>query len=208
MTLPRTGYVVLAAVAAAFAVGCATAPEPPLRLNLRTMLVPEGRHGRRITFPLEPGYITIHSTQNPGATAAQHGLGMQKGAYRGRSRWNRTGYLTWHFTVDDREVVQSLPLNIQGEHADHEGPGNRTSIAIEICEFRDARRQAAAIARAAELTAWLRRRYDIPLEHVVPHYHWPQRHFGGYQKDCPRILLDGGKPGARWRAFLRQVAAS
>ena len=122
------------------------------------MLVPAGRYGRRIDFPLRPDYITIHSTQNRGTTALQHAIGMQRGAFRGRSRWNRTGYLTWHFTVDDREVVQSLPLSIQGEHADHDGPGNRTSIAIEICEFRaHPRRQAAAVARAAELTAWLRR---------------------------------------------------
>jgi N-acetylmuramoyl-L-alanine amidase len=113
--------------------------------------------------------------------------------------------LTWHFTVDDREAIQSLPLNIQGEHADHDGPGNKTSIGIEICEFRSAARQAAAIDRAARLTAWLMHEKGIRLDHVVPHYHWPQRHFHNNQKNCPRILLDGGKPGPRWQAFLRKV---
>ena len=102
-------------------------------------------------------------------------------------------------------AIQSLPVNIQGEHADHEGPGNRSSIAIEICEFRDARRQAAAVERAARLTAWLMREKNIPLNNVVPHYHWPQRHFKNHQKNCPRILMDKGRPGAKWEAFLRKV---
>ena len=203
---PRSGDVLTAPT------GRAAAPRrpavearPSAGLNLVQWFVPPGSYGRRIEFLLNATYITIHSTGNRGATAAQHASGMARGAFRGRTKWNRTGYLTWHFTVDDRVAIQSLPLNIQGEHADHEGPGNRTSIAIEICEFRDPRRQAAALDRAARLTAWLMRNQGIPLDHVVPHYHWPQRHFHGYQKNCPRILLEGGRPGPRWAAFLRQV---
>jgi N-acetylmuramoyl-L-alanine amidase len=203
----------LAAVALACLLGaCASTREREHAreegLNLRKMLVPAGRAGRRIEFPMRPRFITIHSTENRGATAIQHARGMQRGAFRGRSRWNRTGYLTWHFTVDDREAIQSLPTSIQGEHADHDGPGNRSSIGIEICEFRDRGRQAAAIDRAARLTAWLLREEGIPLDHVVPHYHWAQRHFGNRHKPCPRVLLDRGRPGARWDAFLRQIRAS
>src|SRR5437870_8123244 len=33
--------------------------------------------------------------------------------------------LTWHFTVDDHSIYQSLPTNETGEHADYEGEGNR-----------------------------------------------------------------------------------
>jgi N-acetylmuramoyl-L-alanine amidase len=177
----------------------------PAAVNLRPMIVPKGRVGRRVEFPLRASSITIHSTSNRNATALQHARGMANGAFRGKSKWNRTGYMTWHFTVDDVQAIQSLPLNIQGEHADHDGPGNTTSIGIEICEFRDRRRQAAAIDRAARLTAWLAQEKGIPLDRVVPHYHWPQWHFHGHQKNCPRILLDGGRPGARWAAFLRKV---
>jgi N-acetylmuramoyl-L-alanine amidase len=177
----------------------------PGGINLQQMIVPKGRVGRRIEFPLRARYITIHSTANRGANALQHARGMAAGAFRGRSKWNRTGYLTWHFTVDDKVAIQSLPLNIQGEHADHNGPGNRTSIAIEICEFRNPRQQAAAVERAARLTAWLMREKGIPLSHVVPHYHWPQKNYQNYQKNCPRILMDRGQPGAKWQAFLRKV---
>lgn len=177
----------------------------PDAVNLRQMIVPAGRYGRHIEFPLHATYITIHSTDNPNATALQHARGMAAGAFRGKSKWNRTGYLTWHFTVDDVQAIQSLPLDIQGEHADHDGQGNVTSIGIEICELRDPRRQAAAIDRAARLTAWLMKEKGIPLDHVVPHYHWPQYHFHGYQKNCPRILLEHGKPGPHWDAFLQKI---
>lgn len=179
--------------------------QPPADLQFREMIIPRGQAGRHVEFPMRPTYITIHSTRNPGATADQHARGMVNGSFRSSSQWNRTGYLTWHFSVDDREVIQSLPVNIQGEHADHDGPGNRTSIGIEICEFRDPARQQAAIDRAAELTAWLCRRYRIPISRVVPHYHWPQHRFNHHQKNCPAILLDNGKPGPRWQAFLQQV---
>ena len=177
----------------------------PSSLNLRQMIVPQGRYGRRKEFPLRARYITIHSTANRNATALQHARGMAAGAFRGRSKWNRTGYLTWHFTVDDTQAIQSLPLNIQGEHADHDGPGNTSSIGIEICEFRSSARQAAAVNRAARLAAWVANQKGIPTSNIVPHYHWPQRHFKSYQKNCPRILLDRGRPGPRWEAFLRKV---
>lgn len=191
--------------------GCATrreaaAPTPSSgKLNLTQMLVPAGKYGRRKQFPLHASHITIHSTANRGATALQHARGMARGAFRGRSKWNRTGYLTWHFTVDDVQAIQSLPLSIQGEHADHDGPGNRTSVAIEICEFSNRSRQAASIDRAARLTAYVMHQTGVPLSRVVPHYHWPQRRFHNHQKNCPRILLEGGRPGPKWNAFLDRV---
>ncbi len=177
----------------------------PGAVNLSQMLVPPGKVGRHIEFPLRATYITIHSTENLGGTALQHARGMAAGNFRGKTKWNRTGYMTWHFTVDDKQAIQSLPLNIQGEHADHDGPGNTTSIGIEICEFRDPARQAAAIDRAARLTAYVMRHTGVRLDHVVPHQHWPQHHFHDNQKNCPHILLEHGKPGPRWEAFLRQV---
>lgn len=197
--------------AALLPTGCATrtggsgASNAPSSLNLSQVIVPPGKVGRHIEFPLRPTYITIHSTDNPGGTAAQHARGMYEGNFRGKSKWNRTGYMTWHFTVDDIQAIQSLPLNIQGEHADHDGPGNTSSIGIEICVFRDPARQAAAIDRAARLTAYVMRQTGVPLDHVVPHYHWPQVHFHNNQKNCPRILLENGKPGPRWEAFLQRV---
>jgi N-acetylmuramoyl-L-alanine amidase len=177
----------------------------PRNLGMRQDLIPDGKFGRQIHKRLRPSFLTIHSTASPGGTAAAHGRLLREGEIRAKTQWNKRGFNFWHFTVDDKETVQHLPLNETGEHADHDGPGNATSIGIEICEFREAGRQKAAIARCASLAAWLRKKFRIPLQNVVPHYHWTMVHFNNWHKPCPRILMDGNKPGAKWAAFLKQV---
>jgi N-acetylmuramoyl-L-alanine amidase len=162
---------------------------------------------------MRPRYITIHSTQDVGATAAKYARYLTVKGKRSRNnpRFGRSGWVVWHLSVDDCEAVAHLLPAEQGDHADYGGPGDRQSIGIEICEFRNARRQAAAIDRAARLTAVLAKRYDIPTRNIVPHMHWPRWDFK-YGKPCPRILLErdrrargGWRLGARWKAFLARV---
>ncbi len=175
-------------------------------VNLKADLIPRGRHGRKVVRPMKPRYITIHSTQNRSADAWKHSQALRNGALRSpKTRYgNRIGYLTWHFTVDDRVAIQHLPTSEQGEHADFHGPGNCYSIGIEMCEHRgsDLRR---TIDRTAKLTALLMKRNHIPLRNVVPHYHWPRRGKHPPNKNCPHFLLDHGRPGPKWRAFLSRV---
>jgi len=96
-----------------------------------------------------------------------------------------------------------------GEHADYEGPGNRSSIGIEMCVNRT-NDIAKTVDRTAQLTARLMRQYHIPLSHVVPHMYWRMiRYSDGRDlghKQCPRILLDHGQLGKKWNAFLEKVA--
>jgi len=167
-------------------------------------LVPKGQHGRHRIRQMRPRYITIHSTQNfgSGADAAAHAKLLQRGALKGRK--NSLGYITWHYTVDDHSIYQTLPDNEQGQHADYEGPGNRYSIGIEMCENRDGS-LPRTIDRTAKLTALLMHQHGIPLSRVVPHYHWPRKGTRRPHKNCPHFLMDGGKPGRKWRGFLSQV---
>lgn len=176
------------------------------QVNLKTDMVPRGTHGRKVVRPMRPRYITIHSTQNYTADAERHSLALKRGALRSpKSRTgNRIGYLIWHFTTDDRVAIQHMPTTEQGEHADFSGPGNRLSIGIEMCEHRGSSR-AATLERTAKLTAVLMKKNRIPLQNVVPHYHWPRRGRTPANKNCPHFLMDNGKPGAKWRGFLRQV---
>ena len=177
-------------------------------LSIQQTLIPEGRYGRHEIRPMNPRYITIHSTQNrsAGAGALTHARLIQRGGLK--SEHNSLGYLTWHFTVDDHSIHQSLPTNEQGQHADYEGIGNRQSIGIEMCENAGNSR-AATIDRTARLTAELMKRYNIPLRSVVPHQHWRMIRYSDKRdlghKNCPHFLLDNGKPGPKWNAFLRQV---
>ena len=175
-------------------------------VRLKVDLVPKGTHGRRVVRPMSPRYITIHSTQNWTADASRHSLALKRGALRAPKRrgGNRIGYLIWHFTVDDRVAIQHLPTSEQGEHADFDGPGNRYSIGIEMCEHRGSSR-AATVERTAKLAAVLMKRHGIPLRNVVPHYHWPRRGASPPNKNCPHFLLDNGRPGAKWRRFQGRV---
>ncbi len=158
-------------------------------------MLPEDHPLERL--PMTPRYITIHDTGNPapGANAAMHGRYIRSQAAIERE-------VMWHFTVDDWEIRQHLPLDRNGWHAGDGwyGTGNRQSIAIEICENADGNR-AAAEANAAALVAYLIQTVPTLLpfpECVVQHNRWSG-------KDCPRVLR--GRPGG-WEAFLSSVAAN
>jgi N-acetylmuramoyl-L-alanine amidase len=46
------------------------------------------------------------------------------------------------------------------------------------------------IDRTAKLAAYLMWKHQIPLSHVVPHYHWPRLGVTPYRKACPHLLMD------------------
>lgn len=169
-------------------------------LNVKRDFIPRGRYGRRLKRPMQARYITIHSTQNYTGDAYAHAKALK----RGRLRGGVCGYLCWHFTVQDNVVIQHIPTGEQGEHADFDGPGNRYSIGIEMCEHRG-NDLAKTIDRTAKLTASLMYTHNIPLQNVVPHYHWPRKGYSTPHKNCPHFLLDNGKPRGTWRWFQSRV---
>ena len=177
-------------------------------LNIKKIYIKKGRYGRWKHRSMRPRYITIHSTQNyrPGGDAYAHARALSNGKLKARMRkgGNRIGYLTWHYTVQDDACVQHLPTNEQGEHADFDGPGNNFSIAIEMCEH-PGNSRAATVRRTAKLAAVLMHTHGIPLQNVVPHYHWPRRGYTPQNKNCPHFLLDNGRPGRKWQSFLATV---
>jgi N-acetylmuramoyl-L-alanine amidase len=184
----------------------------PLQLlaecNVRPDLIASGKYGRRYYRPMRARYITVHSTQNYTGNAYQHALALKRGALRATQRkgGNRIGYLTWHFTVQQDVAIQHLPCKEQGEHADFDGPGNNYSIGIEMCEHKG-NDLSWTIDRTARLSAYLMYTYGIPLNHVVPHYHWPRisPYISQPHKNCPHFLMDNGRPGKKWQWFLSRV---
>ncbi len=178
------------------------------QVNMVRDLIPSGRHARKYKRRMTPRYITIHSTQNysPTADAIQHSKALKNGKLRAYKRrgGNRIGYLVWHYSIDEDRVVQHLPDNEQGEHADFDGPGNNYSLGLEMCENRGNSR-AATLERTAKLTAYLMKRHGIPIRNVVPHYHWPRVGNSRPNKNCPHFLLEDGRPGAKWRAYQGKV---
>src|SRR5690625_248494 len=138
--------------------------------------------GRSMT----PKYITVHNTANTdkGANAKMHARYQHNGS-GGRQA-------SWHYTVDDTEIYQTLEDNQQGWHAgDGRGKGNTQSIGIEICENSDGNFNKA-VENAQWLIKKLMDKHDIPLDNVVPHKHWSG-------KNCPRKLLN------TWNQFKAQI---
>jgi N-acetylmuramoyl-L-alanine amidase len=152
-------------------------------------IIPKNRDNRP-GFAMMPEYITIHDTANPNATAIAHGNYLAKNSITERLP------TSWHFTVDDKDIVQHLPLNESGYHAgDGNGPGNRKSIGIEICEFTDTNKRGNAEKIAVQLTAYIANKLSIPLSKIVQHYYWTS-------KNCPRVLRS--RPGG-WDNFIKDV---
>jgi N-acetylmuramoyl-L-alanine amidase len=166
-------------------------------VNVKADYLPRSARGRSNSRSMAPRYITIHSTQNwsKGADAWRHSLALKR---------SKLGRLSWHYTIDEDVAVQHLPTNITGNHADYDGPGNRYSIGIEMCEH-PGNSRTVTVDRTAKLAAYLMEKYDIPLSRVVPHYHWPRRGANPPNKNCPHYLLTNGRPGSKWRGFLGQV---
>jgi N-acetylmuramoyl-L-alanine amidase CwlA len=161
-------------------------------LNIVQDLIPIGNSNRPGT-KLVPTGITIHNTDNPnkGANAAAHAK-YQKGADA------RKRQVSWHFTVDDTSVYQSLPINEIGWHA-HSTKGNATSIGVEICMNSDLDVKAA-YQRAALLVAVLAFQNKITVpKGIFQHHAWYAA------KDCPTVLRNE-KNG--WANFLDQIQAT
>lgn len=133
-------------------------------------------------------YITIHETANTnkGAGAQTH-ANLQSNGYTA----------SWHYQVDDKEVIQSYPDNVQCWHAgDQRGKGNLESIGIEICVNVDSDFKKA-VANAAELVKILMARHNITLTNVVQHNRWSG-------KNCPTNLRNGSK-GINWLGFMNLI---
>ncbi len=151
------------------------------------------RQGRknRPGYKVRARYITIHDTANPnrGADALAHARYLHSDSAADRP-------ISWHLTVDDRRVVQHLPLDENGWHAGdgRDGAGNRQSIGVEICENADGDR-ARAERNAARLVARLLKELNLGPDAVVQHSQWNG-------KNCPRVLRS--RPGG-WESFLDAV---
>ncbi|ERH57449.1 MULTISPECIES: N-acetylmuramoyl-L-alanine amidase [Bacillus amyloliquefaciens group] len=150
--------------------------------------IPSGSSNRP-GYSMNPLYITVHNTSNTakGANAASHARFVKNNPSTG---------VSWHFTVDDTEIYQHLPLNENGWHAGdgNSGTGNRKSIGIEICENSDGDFEKA-VANAQWLIKKLMKEQGISLANVVPHQRWSGKY-------CPHKLLD------RWDSFKAGISGA
>lgn len=157
-------------------------------------------------------YIVIHYTA---------GVTSKPRSSVGTASWfnNPSAKASAHYIVDDGLVVQAVADNNIAWHCGTSGEykhafcRNSNSIGIEICSNHDNFLgydktsstdsgwyfTKEAVKNAAELTADLMKKYNIPLENVI-------RHYDCTGKDCPAIWVDENKEGIKgWYNFLDMV---
>ena len=174
-------------------------------VGVRSSMVSPASLKRKSHPAMNPRYITIHSTGDYSKGASDYGRLMKSGLRSlRRPGTSHAGMLSWHFSVDSSYAIQHLSTFVQGGHADFNGLGNATSVGIEMCEYSGVNLNTV-MERTARLTAYLMWKHKIPLSHVVPHYHWPRPGASPVRKACPHFLMDNGRPGAKWQAFLGRV---
>lgn len=117
--------------------------------------------------------------------------------------WNRTvnynygkpyGYRSWHYTVDDKEIIQHIPDNEIGFHGDTY-EAYTTTIGIETAISKGTN-FFTTWHRTAKLMSSLMSKYDLSIENIKQHYD-----FSG--KDCPQVLRASGL----WSTALKMIEA-
>lgn len=148
-------------------------------------LVPESKYSIKCPYTMTPTRIVVHNTANDASAANEV-------AYMVRNN-NETSF---HYAVDDVEVVQGIPENRNAWHSGDggKGKGNREGIAIEICYSKSGGEKfTKAEANAVELIVDILKRYGWGIDKVTKH----QDYNGKY---CPHRTLDLG-----WERFIKII---
>lgn len=143
-------------------------------VNIRKIECPSDKVKIKCPYTMTPTRIVIHNTAND-ASAANEIVYMHSNSKEA----------SFHFAVDDKEIVQGIELNRNAWHAgDGDGKGNREGIAIEICYSKSGgERWLKALENAAELTAKLLKDYGWGIDRVTKHQDYSGKH-------CPHRILD------------------
>ena len=160
-------------------------------MNVRKNLLPNSLKSWKFPYSMTPEFIVIHNTAND-ASADNEVKYMHKSKAQGGQQ------VSYHYAVDDKEVVQALEENVNGWHAGDggNGKGNRKGIAIEICYSKSGgERFTKAEENAVELIVDILKRYGWGIDKVKKHQDFMKKY-------CPHRTLDLG-----WQRFLDMVSA-
>ncbi|QZY40365.1 peptidoglycan-binding protein [Bacillus velezensis] len=159
-----------------------------MTIAVKKRIVESEKYALKCPNPMTPEYITIHNTANDASAA------------------NEISYMTgnsestsYHFAVDDKEVIQGIPLNQNAWHSGDgtNGTGNRKSIAVEICYSKSGgARYRAAEALAIKFVAQLLKERGWGVDKIRKHQDWNGKY-------CPHRILSEG----RWDQVKAAIAA-
>lgn len=154
-------------------------------MNIVKNLVSESKYSVKCPYSMTPEFIVVHNTAND-ATAQNEVKYMI----------SNNNQVSFHFAVDDKEIVQGLPLDRNawacGDGAN--GKGNRKGIQIEICYSKSGgARFENAEKNAAKFIAQLLKERGWGVDKVKKHQDFSNKY-------CPHRTLDKG-----WASFVNMV---
>ena len=151
------------------------------------MLISQEKYSLKCPYKMNPTRMVVHNTAND-ASARNEVKYMQ----------NNKSQTSFHFAVDDKEVIQALPLDRNSWNAGdgRNGKGNREGISIEICYSKSGgSRFILAEKRAARLIADILDQKGWDISKVTKHQDYANKY-------CPHRTLDMG-----WNRFLKMIEA-
>lgn len=157
-----------------------------MAIQIKQALVQAKNYKLKCPYSMTPEYITIHNTANDASAANEIQYMI-----------NSPREVSYHFAVDDKEVIQGLPLDRNGWHCGDggSGNGNRKSIGIEICYSKSGgTKYYQAEGNAIQLVAQLLKERGWGIDRVKKHEDWSGKH-------CPHRILDEG----RWESFKQAI---
>ena len=156
-------------------------------MNITQNLVSKDKYNIKCPYPMTPTRIVVHNTANDASARNEIAYMI-----------SNNQEVSFHYAVDDKEVVQGIPEDRNAWHSgDGEyGKGNREGVAIEICYSKSGGdRFIQAEKNAVELIVSLLKKYNWGVDKVTKH----QDYNGKY---CPHRTLDMG-----WDRFTKMIEA-
>ena len=152
--------------------------------TVKENLVSSNKYSIKCPNLMTAEFIVVHNTAND--ASAENEI-----AYMIRNE----NQVSFHYAVDDQEVVQGVPIDRNAWHAgDGNGDGNRKGIAIEICYSKSGgTRFDNAEKNAAHFIATLLRECGWGIDKVKKHQDFSHKY-------CPHRTLDKG-----WNGFIQMI---
>lgn len=148
-------------------------------------MVDKSKYGIKCPYIMEPDFIVVHNTYND-ATALAETNYMK----------NNNKQVSFHYAIDDKQIVQGIPENRNAWHAGDggKGKGNRKGISIEICYSKSGGDKFIKAEKlAAKFIALKLKEKNWGIDKVKKHQDFSRKY-------CPHRTLDMG-----WDRFLDMV---
>lgn len=154
-------------------------------MNIVKNIVTKDKYNIKCPYEMTPSRIVVHNTANDASARNEIAYMI-----------SNNQEVSFHYAVDDKEVVQGIPENRNAWHSGdgEHGTGNREGVAIEICYSKSGGDKfIKAEQNAVELIVDILKRYNWNIDKVTKH----QDYSGKY---CPHRTLDAG-----WDRFIKMI---